>query len=222
MGVPSEASSRQGKRRIDRSTSKRPSKKVGRAAITASFLSTGSCRLPWSSCFVTGNWPAMTRRPSRTMAIVLAPSAEFRCSAVRWSSPWSTFVGRNRSVSSWPAIYMQCSKLLIDRDLPQAYGRAGGRLDCGRPKVFPSSKRSHDVMWPNLVLDPWQVQAGSAFHLINAQDDIHRVKSVTVNTHQQFLLTVPVEWIEIKAVVREKRRRKGAGILRKELVMWDK
>ena len=53
--------------KIDRSTSKRSSKKLQRAAITASF-STG----PWSSCIVTGHDRLMTVTSQRTMP---APSA---------------------------------------------------------------------------------------------------------------------------------------------------
>ena len=51
----SEACSGQGKRRIDSSTSKRSSKKLQRAAITAFFLD-----LSWSSCIVTGHDRMMT------------------------------------------------------------------------------------------------------------------------------------------------------------------
>ena len=63
----SEACSGLGKRRIDRSTSKRSSKKLQRATITA-FFSTG----PWSSRIVTGHDRLMTVTSRRTMP---APTA---------------------------------------------------------------------------------------------------------------------------------------------------
>ena len=44
-----------------------------------------------------------------------------------------------------------------DRDLPQAYGRAGGRLDRTRPGCF--FQASEVMMWPNFALDLWQVHA---------------------------------------------------------------
>ena len=54
--MPSEACSRLGKRRIDRSTSKRSSLKVGRAgAITAFCVDRSLYTPPWSLCIVTGN-----------------------------------------------------------------------------------------------------------------------------------------------------------------------
>ena len=54
--APSEACSGLGKRIIDRSTSKRSSKKLQRAAITSGpSFSTG----PWSSCIVTGHDQSM-------------------------------------------------------------------------------------------------------------------------------------------------------------------
>ena len=58
----SEACSGRGKRRIDRSTSKRSSKKLQRAAITSFFLDRS-----WSSCIVTGHDRLMTVTSRRTM-----------------------------------------------------------------------------------------------------------------------------------------------------------
>ena len=99
---------------------------------------------------VTGNWPpVMTRWPSITIAIVLAPSAEFWCSAERWSSRnlWPAGPQAGIEVFQVGLHAVQVQYLPIDRDLPSAYGSDGGRLDRGGPKVFPSSKASKVMMW---------------------------------------------------------------------------
>ena len=59
----------------------------------------------------------------------------------------------------------KCSIYRWDRDLPQAYGRDGGRLDRGGPKVFPSSKASEVMMWcAQTLLSTLGKSKRSAFH----------------------------------------------------------